>query len=213
MATEKQLLDLEIKRNSQLEKLFINEYDLSELENNEAVKQYIQLSNQQKELYKEFIETKKEINNLWVENRLENCDHVLIHTNYNYDYSEKHRSICACIKCGMNEDLYQLPDEALDEKELVIKNYMLKHKSKLKGTDSKAIIIGHKKAQAANLCYLYQNYYLTNDEDVIRFAKELQPQMNRIKSHDELIKLIDCYKPKSLKNQEDFEEKQLKHVK
>lgn len=57
------------------------------------------------------------------------------------------------------------------------------------------------------------NYHLTNNEDVIEFAKSLQPQMRGIKSHEELERLIDCYKPRVLKEQEDFQAKQLQHVK
>lgn len=76
--------------------------EIKELEKNETVIRYIELTKQNETLYKQQQNLYKDIK----ESKFSSCKHILVYSRIDYDrYEGRTYKRCGCIKCGLNNSV------------------------------------------------------------------------------------------------------------
>lgn len=106
--------------------------ELKPLEKSEVVKKYLQLCEQNHDLYNKQLSLYKEIKIM----EYESCEHILVYSKIDYDRLEgrTYRS-CGCIKCGLDNSVLEEEKRFLSADRKVMDEYL--RKNYLSGIETK----------------------------------------------------------------------------
>ena len=103
---------------------------LMQLEQDKTVKEYLSLMKKEEQLKKELFNSYKQLKF----HEYENCNHVTVISKYECDRHEGREHILhACIKCGLDESVFEDYGVTLSTEEQVISDYFKCHNPIIKG--------------------------------------------------------------------------------
>ena len=113
-----------------VKQISINDYKIKKLEENENVKEYLELLNKKKELDSL---SKQKYEKLRME-RYRSCSHVFVECDSKYDKAEGRSHNCfGCIKCGLNTGVLNNETGKFTSDEKVMFNYLKEHQFSING--------------------------------------------------------------------------------
>lgn len=175
------VFDLSYAQTILFEKISTRRKDIIEridcLKENESVKRYLKLCEENDKLLKDERDLYKQIKN----EKFSSCNHIWIDVFHEYDAAEgRSHNYCGCIKCGLDERVFQLIESnkelTLDQEAMA--DYLKKHISKtgiitnLYWTDLDMMKKLYLKAK--------KEHPDLNDEEIVEYLKEGKSDKNAL---------------------------------
>lgn len=151
---------------------------MTPLEENDAVKKYFELKDQNESLYEKQLALYKEIKN----EEYECCEHIVVYSKIDYDRFEgrTYRS-CGCIKCGLDNSILEFKREWLSFDQRIMYDYL--SKKYLSGKETKvACDLDLAKAIYSKIKETHPDI---DDETVVKYFEITLDNIRNIKVSDE----------------------------
>lgn len=108
--------------------------EIKPLEESETVKRYLELKQQNKDLYNQQLNLYKDIK----EEEYTSCEHILVYSKIDYDRFEgRSYKSCGCIKCGLDNSVLDSNSEYLSGDRKIMYHYL--RKKYLTGIETKIV--------------------------------------------------------------------------